>query len=194
LLSALGRNVLTIGAIMSFSFPAYAVIELLQLFKENEIDVIVDGGWGVDALLGHQTRAHEDLDIALAHKDVSKLREILEASGFSDIERDDTCDSNFVLGHPDGRKVDIHTYLFDDEGHHLYGCPYPLESLSGKGVIAGYDVKCIAPKWMVEFHTWYEPDENDFRDVQALCHKFGMPLPAIYERFLHNSQRPVSEP
>lgn len=176
---------------MSFSFPAYAVIELLQLFKENEIDVIVDGGWGVDALLGHQTRSHEDLDIVLSHNDVSKLRAILETFGFSDVERDDTRDCNFVLGHPDGRKVDIHTFLFDEEGRFLYGCPYPFESLTGKGFIADYDVKCVTPEWMVEFHTWYEPDENDFRDVQALCSKFGLPLPPVYERFLYNLHPPM---
>ena len=25
-------------------------------------DAVVDGGWGVDALVGRQTRAHDDLD------------------------------------------------------------------------------------------------------------------------------------
>ncbi len=56
-----------------------AVVELIQLFDQNGFEVIVDGGWGVDALLGKQTRSHTDLDIALQHKDVPKLRVLLEA-------------------------------------------------------------------------------------------------------------------
>jgi lincosamide nucleotidyltransferase A/C/D/E len=39
---------------------AEIVIKLLKLFAENDIDVVVDGGWGVDALLGEQTCPHED--------------------------------------------------------------------------------------------------------------------------------------
>lgn len=50
------------------------VVQLLQLFDQHGTRVVVDGGWGVDALLGEQTRVHADLDIALEHKDVPKLR------------------------------------------------------------------------------------------------------------------------
>jgi lincosamide nucleotidyltransferase A/C/D/E len=54
------------------------VVDLLQLFDHDHIIVFVDGGWGVDALLERRTRPHNDLDIALPHKDVPKLRELLE--------------------------------------------------------------------------------------------------------------------
>ena len=42
--------------------------DVLKLYDElSRIDVAiwVDGGWGVDALLGKQTRPHKDLDIAI---------------------------------------------------------------------------------------------------------------------------------
>ena len=45
-------------------------------------EIWVDGGWGVDALLGRQTRRHKDLDIAIQEKDVPKAREFLEARGY----------------------------------------------------------------------------------------------------------------
>jgi lincosamide nucleotidyltransferase A/C/D/E len=45
------------------------VVQLLQLFDQHGIEVVVDGGWGVDALLGKQTRVHADVDIALEHKE-----------------------------------------------------------------------------------------------------------------------------
>jgi lincosamide nucleotidyltransferase A/C/D/E len=41
---------------------AQDAIEIVQLFEQNAIEVYVDGGWGVDALLGKQTRTHADLD------------------------------------------------------------------------------------------------------------------------------------
>jgi len=159
------------------------VIELMQLFDQNGIEVFVDGGWGVDALLGEQTRSHADLDIALQHKDVPSLRALLEARGYNDVPRDDTRDCNFVMGDEQGYEVDFHSYMFDAHGKLVFGIEYPLDSLTGTGSIQGYPVKCISPEWMVKFHSGYELDENDYRDVSALCERFGIALPTEYERF-----------
>jgi lincosamide nucleotidyltransferase A/C/D/E len=52
---------------------AQDVIKIVDLLNENNIDVIIDGGWGVDSLLGKQTRSHQDLDVAVMHKDVAKI-------------------------------------------------------------------------------------------------------------------------
>jgi lincosamide nucleotidyltransferase A/C/D/E len=160
-----------------------AVIELLQLFEQHGIEVFVDGGWGVDALLGIQTRSHADLDLALQHKDVPKLRTLLEARRYQDVPRSDTRDCNFVMGDDKGHEVDIHSYTFDAHGTLVFGVAYPLASLTGTGTIQGYPVKCISPEWMVEFHSGYALDENDYHDVAALCERFGIALPAEYERF-----------
>lgn len=46
-------------------------------------EVGVGGGWAVDALLGHQTRDHADLDIALPEKFESRLREPARQSWLS---------------------------------------------------------------------------------------------------------------
>jgi len=53
----------------------------------------------------------------------------------------------------------------------------------GTGSIHGYPVKCIAAEEVVKFHTVYKLDENDYRDVAALFERFGIALPAEYERF-----------
>ncbi|HQU86574.1 MAG TPA: nucleotidyltransferase family protein [Pyrinomonadaceae bacterium] len=163
---------------------AVKVIELLKILAENDIDVVVDGGWGVDALLGKQTRFHEDLDIAIQHKDVPKLRKILTEKGFFEIPRDDTRDCNFVLGDGEGNAVDVHSYTFDENGNNIFGIEYLPEHFTGQGNIDGYPVKCISPEWMVKFHTGYELDENDFLDVSALCRKFDISLPTEYEKFI----------
>ena len=86
------------------------VVALLRLLAEHRIEVWVDGGWGVDALLGEQTRPHSDVDIAIRHDDVPRLRELLEARGYKDVPRDDTRDCNFVLGDDHGREVDVHSF------------------------------------------------------------------------------------
>src|SRR5258708_19659982 len=84
------------------------VVQLMQLFDQNGIDVVVDGGWGVDALLGEQTRSHKDVDIALQHKDVPKLRELLEARGYKDVPRNDPWHSTFVMVHAKALEVAFH--------------------------------------------------------------------------------------
>src|SRR5580700_6903255 len=50
---------------LRFLMDAEHAIELIQFLEQHGLEVYVDGGWAVDALLGHQTRAHLDLDIAI---------------------------------------------------------------------------------------------------------------------------------
>lgn len=164
-------------------FTAENVIEFIHLLEQHNIPVILDGGWGVDALLGIQTRPHSDLDIALEHRHAFKVRALLEAKGYRDVPRNDTRDCNFVLGDDQGHLVDFHTYTFDENHTLLFGVPYPYESLNGNGLINDCAVKCITPEWMVKFHTGYELDENDHRDVKALCDRFGIPMPPDYDKF-----------
>jgi lincosamide nucleotidyltransferase A/C/D/E len=159
------------------------VIEIVQLLNQNQIEVTIDGGWGVDALLGEQTRAHSDLDIAIPHKDAEKIRALLEARGYREVPRNDTWACNFVLGDDQGRLIDIHTYTFDAEGHNIFGVAYPHDSLNGMGSVNGFPVQCITPEWMVRFHSGYPLDENDYHDVKALCQRFGIPMPLEYKEF-----------
>jgi len=48
---------------MKPEMPAASLVDLLQLFESAGIEVWLDGGWAVDALLGEQTRPHKDVDI-----------------------------------------------------------------------------------------------------------------------------------
>jgi lincosamide nucleotidyltransferase A/C/D/E len=155
-------------------------LELYALFEKNGIAVCIDGGWGVDALLGRQTRLHADLDIAIQHKDVPRVRELLEIRGYTDTARPDTRDCNFVLGDASGREVDVHSYTFDASGNLLYGIAYPPDSLTGTGTIDGHPVRCISLEWVIKFRENYAPDEGDIADVQLLYDTFGMSLPRNY--------------
>jgi lincosamide nucleotidyltransferase A/C/D/E len=159
------------------------LLELLQLFEQNQIELIIDGGWAVDALLGKQTRPHEDLDVAMPHRFVPLARALLEAMGYTDVPRTDTRDCNFVLGDERGHMVDFHTYTFDEQGKLVFGLPYPPDSLTGHGSILGHPVRCISPEWLIKFHTGYAFDEIDYRDVKALCQRFHLEMPVEYTSF-----------
>jgi len=159
------------------------VLEIVRLLERNGISVWVDGGWGVDALLGKQTRSHGDLDVAVEHKNVPKLRTLLEARGYRDVPRDDTKAWNFVLGDDEGHEVDVHSYSFDDKGKHIYGTEYPADALTGTGSIDGRAVKCISAERMVQFRTGYALREVDIQDVEALHERFGVPIPKEREEW-----------
>jgi lincosamide nucleotidyltransferase A/C/D/E len=167
------------------------VLELMALFEQNQIEVILDGGWGVDAQLGEQTRPHEDLDITMPHKFVPLARALLEAKGYADVPRTDTRDCNFVLGDDCGHLIDFHTYTFDEQGQLVFGLPYPPDSLTGVGSVLGHPVRCITPQWLVQFHTGYSFDENDYRDVSLLCQRYHLELPQEYVAFEKNKKSQI---
>ena len=63
---------------------ADSVLDIYTRLKENDITIWIDGGWSVDALIGKQTREHDDLDIAVHHIDNAKLRKLLETNGYTE--------------------------------------------------------------------------------------------------------------
>ena len=166
-------------------------VALYRQIRDLGIEIWIDGGWSVDALLGEQTRPHNDLDIVIKQSDVPKLRAFLEVGGFRDIERDDTSPWNFVLGDSGGREVDIHAIVLDHAGNGLYGpaerdVMYPAGALTGSGLIGGHPVECIAPEFLVAFHSGYELQASDIQDVSALCKRFGFPLPDEYRELINH--------
>jgi lincosamide nucleotidyltransferase A/C/D/E len=159
------------------------VVDLMEYLRQHGLEIYIDGGWAVDAALGSETRPHADLDIAIPHEQVPRLREALARRGYSQIPRNDSWECNFVLADAAGREVDVHSYTLDAAGNNVYGVPYMREHLTGEGSINGYRVRCISPEWQVRFHSGYELDENDNRDVRALCERFGIAVPEEYGKF-----------
>ena len=166
-----------------------SLVELLRLFESNTILVWLDGGWGVDALLQTQTRAHKDVDIIVSVSDVPKLQEILGMKGFSVQEGEPP--NSFVLANGVGLEVDVHAVKFDDDGNGVYQMQngedwiYPAEGFSGRGTIRGMSVKCLSPIVQVLCHAHgYIPGENDFCDMELLAEKFGVELPSQLRRSL----------
>lgn len=162
------------------------VVDLYDKLDILGIKIWIDGGWGVDTLLGKQTRQHEDLDIAIQQKDVSKLCELLEAEGYKEVKRDNQW--NFVLGDHKGRKVDLHAFVLDDLGNVVEGILYPSASLTGTGSIDGQTVRCISAEYQVKSHSGYQLRDKDFKDVSALCDRFNIDYPEEYRHLKISGQ------
>jgi lincosamide nucleotidyltransferase A/C/D/E len=158
-----------------------SILDLYNWLRENDITIWIDGGWGVDALLGTVTREHGDLDIAVHRKDNAKLRKLLVDGGYKEEARRDSSEFMYVLSNEAEQPIDIHVFEYDESGKNIYGVEYPYGSLTGKGIIDGQEVNCISPEWMFRFKTSYAPTEKDIRDVRALSEKFGFDLPDEYK-------------
>jgi lincosamide nucleotidyltransferase A/C/D/E len=161
------------------------VVELMQLFDRSHCSVWVDGGWGVDALLGQQTRHHADLDLALALADVALVQDLLVGElGY--VVAEDEMPTRLELRDSQDHRIDLHPLVFDSEGNggqQLQGGSwgmYLADGLAGSGVIQGQYVRCLSPQLQLRFHLGYEPDDDDRHDVALLCHHFGFEVPDGY--------------
>jgi lincosamide nucleotidyltransferase A/C/D/E len=164
-----------------------ALVDLLQLFESAGIEVWLDGGWAVDALLGAQTRPHKDVDIIVRLADLAQLREILGSRGF-EIQPGGR-ESNFVLADHSGLEVDVHAIVFDRHDNGVYRMEngsdwiFPASGFSGRGVVNGVGVRCLSPETQVLCHAHgYVPTEKDFRDMELLQARFGVELPPHLRR------------
>ncbi|MCY3741574.1 MAG: hypothetical protein OXH00_11180 [Candidatus Poribacteria bacterium] len=153
----------------------------LDLFNELDIKVWIDGGWGVDALLGECTREHQDLDIIISWKNSAILTEALSARCFVDIHTDDRSDRNFVMGHQLHGKIDFHVVELMENGGAVYG-PGEIDwiitepELNAIGSIGGRQVRCLSVDYQVRSHFGYMLQDTDFSDLRALQEKYGVAL------------------
>jgi lincosamide nucleotidyltransferase A/C/D/E len=161
------------------------VLEILDALRSAGIEAWLDGGWGVDALLGEQTRTHQDVDLVVELKDVEAMRSILGGLGFELVEG--IPESNFVLRDGRGREIDVHPVRFDDAGNGIYRMEdggdwiYSAAGFGGHGTIAGATVKCLTPEMQMVGHTGgYDPAETDFHDMRLLHERLGTALQGPY--------------
>ena len=89
------------------------LLAVIGVLEAEGIDVWLDGGWGVDALLGHQTREHGDLDLVVELDRASRVIELLDAGV---LPRHGTPPKSFVTVDARGCQVDTHPVAFNAEG------------------------------------------------------------------------------
>ena len=156
-------------------------VEIISYAEDNGIDIWLDGGWGVDALLEMETREHNDIDLFVEKINGERFIEIIKEQGFVEIKEGYTASSHTVWKDAKDRIIDLHLFEFNEQGNLVFeGDTYPSSVFSGVGKIGDKVVKCINPQDQVLFHLGYEHDENDAHDVRLLCDRFNIPVPNEY--------------
>ena len=157
---------------------AAALRQIVDRLEGQGIEVWLDGGWGVDALLGEQTREHDDLDLVAELRHSARIVELLGELGYELVAGGTP--KSFVLVDAVGRQVDVHPVTFDGEGGGTYQMDdgrkwiYPAEGFSGRGNVAGRAVRCLSPAVQVLVHAGYELGEKDYRELELLRDRFGV--------------------
>ncbi len=160
---------------------AASLVEVVETLEADGIEVWIDGGWGVDALLGEQVREHDDLDLLAERRHADRIGELLGDLGYELV--DGAPPQSFVLVDERGRQVDVHPVTFDREGGGVYEMRggrkwvYPAQGFSGRGRVSGREVRCLSPEVQVLVHNGYELGDKDYRELALLRERFGVALP-----------------
>lgn len=168
--------------------PIDLVIDVLKTLRSRQILFIVDGGWGIDALVNGVTREHKDLDIAV---DRAQLHDVVATLDDHGLEHDDDASpglpARVVLNDASGREIDLHPLVFDDAGNgwqelaaNAWGA-YPAEGIDARGSIAGFAVRCLTAELQLRHHLGYPWDDTDIHDMRLLQHHFGLRLPPPFD-------------
>jgi lincosamide nucleotidyltransferase A/C/D/E len=164
------------------------VIEVTGRLERAGLRYWLDGGWGVDALVGEQSREHDDLDVVVELSAVGNLVALLGPLGFR-ITIDER-PTRLVLSDSGDRRIDLHLITLDERGAGRQAgagpgggdAVYPASGLTGRGWVAGGAVNCLTPELLLLHHTGYEPKARDRHNVRMLCERFGLrPPPSFAE-------------
>lgn len=162
------------------SGAAQAIVRRLE---DAGIVTWFDGGWGVDALLGRESRSHADVDLVLDRGDLPRAIVVLREVGFRE-------DTSAFPGRPARvvlargfEVVDLHPVVFDEWGNgwqelgnSAWGL-YPAAGLNGVGQIGGDSVRCLTAELQVRHHLGYPPSDADRTDLRALAVEYGVAIP-----------------
>lgn len=161
------------------------VLVVLDALRSAGVVAWLDGGWGIDALLGVQTRDHQDLDVVVELGRFDAVLSALAPLDFAVVE--DHLPTRAVLRSADRGQIDVHPVTFDDEGTGWQknagpdgaDCPYPAAGF-GRGRVEGRAVRCLTAELQIEHHRGYEPRDRDRIDLARLAAAYRLDLPEPY--------------
>lgn len=147
------------------------LLKVLDLMETFGMRYWLDGGWGVDVLLGKQTREHRDVDINFDARYTDALLRTLVSHGYEITT--DWRPVRIELCHPELSYVDIHPFVINEDGTakqaDLEGGWYEFEAdYFGSAVFEGRTIPCISAKGQKIFHTGYEFREVDKHDIRII--------------------------
>jgi lincosamide nucleotidyltransferase A/C/D/E len=129
------------------AMSAERVIETLDALERADVAVCCMGGWGVDALIGEQSRVHHDLDLIVERADWARARDALAILGYRAWYQQfsgDPLRDRVVVRDRALRVVDIHPVDLEAAD---------LEIVSG--TIAARPVRCLSAKEQFHAHQGF---------------------------------------
>ena len=161
--------------------PAERVREIYQLLDREGVRCWIVGGWGIDALVGRETRPHKDLDLLLVRREHVRAWRVLHRSGFSfDYTWEESTEvvwggpeeialpTAYVLTDGDGGQVDVHVLGDDLSPMWITGRALIAGALDASGTVDGLPVACMSAPMQRIAHTGYVLPEVQRRDLRLL--------------------------
>jgi lincosamide nucleotidyltransferase A/C/D/E len=148
------------------------VFTVLDVLTSAGCRLWLEGGWGVDALVGRQTRPHRDVDIDIDREQEGVVLGSLVGAGYR-VETD--WRPNRVELVAGGRGwVDVHPLQLQADGSArqvgLDGDVYYFApDYFTVGSLAGRAVPCFSVAAQRRFHSGYEPRPQDLHDLALLA-------------------------
>ncbi|NLD76140.1 MAG: hypothetical protein GX643_05685 [Acidimicrobiales bacterium] len=169
------------------TMEAQDVLDVLSVLEEAGVKPTLEGGWGIEALLGAQHRDHGDVDLVIDLRDVRPAVEALAEVGFDIVEHEGV--QSVRLGDQYDRVIDLRSVAHDMSGNAWVstrdpddGPPdFPAESFT-YGWVAGRQVPCISPELQAEMAREFDVSEDSAADLLRLGERFATPVPAEYRQ------------
>ena len=147
------------------------MLAVLQALNASGCRYWLEGGWGVDALVGRQTRTHRDVDIDIDAVCEAATLSVLKEMGY--VIETDWRPNRVELAATGRGWVDLHPLLVDEDGSarqaalgggfHLFPASY-----LAVGSLAGLTIPCVSVAAQRLFHSGYPPRDVDVHDLQLL--------------------------
>lgn len=123
------------------------VVETLEALERAGIVVYCMGGWGIDALVGEQSRKHHDLDLIVEREKWEAALQVLAGLGYEKWYEQfsgNPLGDRVVVRDPAMRVVDVHPVDLDEAD---------LSVVSGS--IGGHPVMCISAEQQFHSHQGF---------------------------------------
>lgn len=125
------------------------VVETLEALERTDVVVCCMGGWGIDALVGEQSRKHRDLDLIVERQGRDAALQALASLGYEKwyeqfSDDDNPLSDRIVVRDAAMRVVDIHPVDLDAANFAIVS-----------GSIDGHPVMCISAEQQFHSHQGF---------------------------------------
>ena len=175
------------------------VLWVLNALEAQQVPCCIAGGWGVDALLGRQSRSHDDLDIVVDNYEDEVKRAIatLEPLGFrlvSEKEQRAWMPRLSVLDDGAGHRVELVSLNWsilarefgppgsDGSAHEAFE-----HHVFTEGTLGDRRVPCLSAEVQLLYHIGFELSPTLQHDVSLLRDELGASLPDLPEQAQHHA-------